>query len=30
MITSLNSLQGFYSEGVYQGLRPGASSRVIE
>ena len=30
MNTSLNSLQGFYGEGVHQGLRSGASSPVIE
>jgi len=30
MITSLNSLQGFYGEGVYQGLRSGTSSPVVE
>jgi hypothetical protein len=28
--TSLNSLQGFYGEGGYRGLRPGPSSPVIE
>jgi len=30
MITSLHSLLGFYGEGVYQGLRSGSYSPVIE